>query len=166
MDEARVQQRVADTLLERGVRFKIPAPFFLRVVGKKTVGITIRPAKFGTLIAMSGISSELNADIDSISEGSINNAMAMVEKHGDALALWIATAILNDRVKIERLAKSLAKRLKWRLTPARLSELFTLVVLLCGIQDFTNTIRYLNTMSLTRRKDLSHEVSGSQKVEL
>lgn len=167
MDEARVQQRVADNLLERGVRFKIPAPFFLRLVGKKKVGVTIRPIKFGTLLAMSRLSAELNADIDTISDGSINQAMEMVQKHGATLTEWVATAILNRKGLIKRFSKPLGRYLGWKLTPAKLSELFMLVVLLCGIQDFTNTIRYLNTLNLTRRKekDLSHKVRGSQKAE-
>ena len=167
MDKARVQQRVADTLLERGVRFKIPAPFFLRLIGRKHEELVIYPLKYGTLIAMSRLSTELGADIEKLDGGSINEAMILVNKHGDIVAKWVAIAILRDKWKIERYTDRLAKKLTWRLTPSRLGELFLLIAMLSGVQDFTNIIRFLNTMNLTKRmndgvgENLSQENQGS-----
>ena len=167
MDEARIQQRIADTLLERGVRFKIPAPFFLKLIGKKHEELVIYPLKYGTLIAMSRLSAQLGADIEKLEGGSINEAMVLVNKHGDLVAKWIAIAVLGEKWKIERYTDKLAKKLTWRLTPSRLGELFLLVAMLSGVQDFTNIIRFLNTTNLTKRtndgigENLSQKESGS-----
>ena len=164
MDAANVQRRVADTLLERGVRFKIPAPFFLKLIGIKHRSLVIYPLKYGTLLAMSGVGAGLEIDPQKLSEGSINEALKLVEKHGDRVAVFVATAVVNSNIQLERRARLLAERLKWRLTPSKMAELLIMVVMLCGVQDFTSTIRFLNTMNLTRRKEdgnLSHETSGS-----
>jgi len=165
MDEAKMQERVADTLLERGVRFKIPAPFFLRLIWVRHIAITIKPSKYGTLLEMSKLSAKLDIDLTALSEGSINEAMAMVEKHGHTVARWVAVAILNSKFSIRFFARPLAKRLMWLLTPKRLAELFLLVTMLSQVQDFTSIIRFLNTMNLTRRSDgigeMSQKTSGS-----
>lgn len=167
MDVAAVQQQSADTILERGVRFKIPAPFLLRLLGKKTVSLTIYRPRMGTLIYMSRISAGLTADLQRIADGSLNEAYTLIDTHGELVAQWLAVAILNKRWKIRLFTRMLTRRIVWGLSAARLSELFVLVAMLSGVKDFTNIIRYLNTMNILTPKtsdgngNLSHNESGS-----
>lgn len=163
MDEQRVQQQAADTILERGVRFQIPAPFYLRVIGKKTVDITIYRPKMGTLIAMSGISAELNAELDKLNDGSFQHAYALVEQYGDKILRWIATAIINDRTISEKSCNRLANKLKWRLDANKTATLFMTIVLLGGVKDFTNTIRLFNSINLLERKTETENLSPNEK---
>jgi hypothetical protein len=161
MEESRVQQQAADTILERGVRFQIPAPFYLRIFGKKMAEIVVYRPKMGTLIAMSKISAELNEDLAKLSDGSFTEAYALVEKHGDKLLKWLAIAMLNNKYKIELRGDSLANKLKWRITAQEAATLFYLIVMLSGVKDFTNTIRFLNSMNLMERKEMSPKDQGS-----
>ena len=50
MNDANVQKQVADSLLERGIKINLPAPFFLRILGKKKITKVLHSPKLGTLI--------------------------------------------------------------------------------------------------------------------
>ena len=160
MTDAEIQKQVADNILERGIKIKLPAPFLLRIIGIKEVSRVITSPKLGTLIAMSRVSSDLNVQLDKLLEGSIGYATELAENYGEYVAEWIAIAILNDKREIDKHAKKLARKLLWFYTPKQLGEAFMLIVLLSGVEHFTNTIRFMDGMNLLK-KNLSQEINGS-----
>ncbi|MEJ5316783.1 MAG: hypothetical protein WHS63_07230 [Tenuifilum sp.] len=161
MVEPEVQQRAADVLLDRGVRVKLPAPFWYRIVGVRHKSYILRRPKLGTLIAMSRIASGIDVDFDKLDEGNIQEAYRVVAEHGDRVAEFIAVALLNNRHAIERHAVSLARRIAWGISPDRLAEVFSLVVVLSGVQDFLSTIRFVSQTNVMRATILSQKESGS-----
>lgn len=165
MVEEQVQAQAANTLLERGVRFSIPAPFLLRIFGKKKVSLVIRQPKLGTLIYMSKGFVSMNVDPSLIESGDVDQAYMMVAKHGDEMSRLMAVAVLNGKLKIKLLSVIVGKWLKWKLTAVTLAELFFTVTTLSGVQHFTTTIRYLPAMNLMKRRNLSPEIKGSQEAE-
>lgn len=152
MDEPEVQQRAADVLLDRGVRVKVPAPVWYRLVGVKEVSVTLYRPKLGTLIAMSRISAAIDVDFEKLTDGSFKEAYNLCNRYGEQIAKWVAVALLNDKRAIERQANRLARRLMWGMPTDRLAELFTLVVLLSGVQDFLTTIRFVQQSNVMRRR--------------
>lgn len=166
MVEETVQKQAADTLLERGVRFTIPAPFLLRIFGKKTVNLTVYRPKMGTLIYLSKGFVDMEVDATTIEDGDIGQAYELVAKHGNAMSRMMAIAVLNSKWRIRLFAGLLGRWLQWRLDAIKQAELFMLITTLSGVQYFTSTIRYLPGMNMTkRRKDLSPAEKGSQVAE-
>lgn len=162
MDVGSVQQQAADVLLDRGVRVKLPAPTIYRLVGIKEISRTIYRPKLGTLIAMSKLAAGINVNLDDLSGNAIGESMRIVADHGDTVAKFVAIAILNSRYGIDNKANQLATRLKWHLPTHRLAELFAVVIMMSGVQDFLTTIRFVQQSNMmTRRTDMSQEESGS-----
>lgn len=158
MVEPEVQQRAADVLLDRGVRVKLPAPFWYRLLGKRYQHHILHRPKLGTLVAMSRVSAQIELDFDKLTDGTFREAYAVVDRYGALVARWVAIALLNDRRSIERMADRLANRLLWGLTTEQLAELFTVVVLLSGVQDFLTTIRFVQQSNVMRRRtEMSQE---------
>lgn len=152
--DARLQ--AADAILERGVRFRLPAPFYKRLLRKDYV--TIRHLKAGTIIEFSRV----------VIESKMENAIALGDyefllKCVEPCARCIAIAVLNDKRKIAREAGKLTKRLLWRVEPASIVELFLKISVMNRVSDFTDITKYLLTMTsmMMSPKNLGHEEDGS-----
>lgn len=148
--------QAADAILERGVRFRLPAPFYRRLLRKDYV--IIRHLKPGTIIEFSRV----------VVESGLENAIALGDyefllKSVEPCARCIAIAVLNDRRKIVRETGKLSERLLWRVEPASLVELFLKISVMNRVSDFTDITRYLLTMTamMMSPKNLGHEEDGS-----
>jgi len=158
--EQKVQQQAADTLLERGVRFTIPAPFLLRVIGKKEIGFTIYPSKAGTLIAMSSRYLSMGIDTTGLDAGDVTEAYRLVSLHGKYIASTVAMAVFNSKWSIRLFSALLGRYLLWKLPAKRLYELLVIVTMQGGLKDFMNIIRLLPAVNMMKR-NLSQEEKGS-----
>lgn len=169
MHENTVQAQAAETLLERGVRFSIPAPFFLRLFGKKAVNLTIYPPKMGTLIAFSGKYVAMGIDTKGLESGEVGEVTLLIAQHGKDITEAIAVAVLNSKWKIRLFGRMAGRWLMWKLTPQRMAELFMVITMMSGYKDFTTIIRFLpstNMMKMRKQtENLSQETSGSQEDE-
>lgn len=165
MNEQEVQKLAADTLLERGVRFPIPAPFLLRIFGKKVINLTLYPPKMGTLISISKGLVDMEVDPSVLDEGDVGKAYSLIAEHGKAMCRIMAIAVLNGKWRIKLFSGILTSWLNWKLDARRLAELFMAITTLSGLQYFTSTIRYLPAMSITKRRSLSPADKGSQEAE-
>lgn len=152
--DARLQ--AADAILERGARFRLPAPFYRRLLRKDHV--TIRHLKAGTIIEFSRV----------VVESGLENAIALGDyefllKSVEPCARCIAIAVLNDRRKIARGTGKLTRRLLWGVEPASIVELFLKISVMNRVSDFTNITKYLLTMTamMMSPKNLGHEEDGS-----
>lgn len=150
-----VRLSAANAILTRGVRFRLPAPFYKRIL--KRDYITIRHLKLGTIIEMSRI----------VVENNLDNAITLsdnefLKKTVEPCARCVAVAILNDKKKIERYTEKLTKRLMWDVAPESIIEIFVKISQMNRLSDFMNITRYLlsQTMSLMNRKNLGQDVSG------
>lgn len=152
--DARLQ--AANAILERGVRFRLPAPFYKRLLKKDD--ITIRHLKAGTIIEFSRV----------VIESKMENAIALGDyelllKYVEPCARCIAIAILNDKRKIARKADKLTEQLLWRVEPASIVELFLKISVMNRVSDFTNITKFflMQTAMMMSPKNLGHEEGGS-----
>lgn len=146
----------ANAILERGVRFRLPAPFYKRWLKKDW--ITIRHLRAGTILEFSRI--VIKHDLESaILLGDYELLMKTIEP----CARCIAIAILNDKRKIERQADRLTKRLLWKVSTESLVELFVKISLLNRVSDFTRITRFfsIQTVMMMNAKNLGQTDDGS-----
>lgn len=163
MDKQKTEQHAAETILESGVRVKLPAPLFLRLFGKTEIAMVIRQPYLGTLMHLSGLSLKAEFDLDGIDEGKLDEAHRLMARHGKTIARIAAVVILNGRLKIKLFAGLLASYLLWKLKPRRLLEIVILIITFSGLQDFTTSIRLMRSMKMTTPKNLSPQDQGSQQ---
>lgn len=142
----------ANILLKRGVEISIPAPFFMRLFGKKTEDIVLRVPCMQCQIAIARkyIETGLKAD----DEMSLEEVLLQIAEKGEAVSEIIALAALNEHRECKEV-KRLAKRLRKSLTMEETSYLFSLLVAFSGVQDFTNTIRLIQVTRITAPMNLS-----------
>jgi len=163
LEKEQVERRVAETILERGVRVPIPAPRFLRLFGKKQIHVTIKQPFLRTLHTASILALKEGFSFDDINSDNLDAANTLIVKHAPSCARWVAINILNNRLKNRLFAGILGRWLMNHLTQSRLLDLVKLIVLLNGYQDFTGTIRLIRSMKMTTPRNLSPPSQGSQE---
>lgn len=145
----------ANVILQRGVRFRLPAPFYKRWL--KMDYITIRYLKLGTILEISRV----------VLESKIEEAIALGDheflvKAIEPCARCIAIAMLNDERRIARETDRLTRKLIWKIAPQSIVEVFTAISTMNRLSDFINITRYLlsQTTMMMNRRNLGHEESG------
>lgn len=151
-----VRLKAANAILDRGVRFRLPAPFYKRWLGKDSV--TIRYLKAGTIIEFSRV----------VVENELENAIALGDyefllKSVEPCTRCIAIAILNDKEKIAGETEKLTQRLLWGVAPESIIEVFMKISVMNRVSDFTDITKYLLTMTamMMSPKNLGQDEDGS-----
>lgn len=152
--DARLQ--AANAILERGVRFRLPAPFYIRLLKKDIV--TIRHLKAGTIIEFSRVVVE-----NKLEEAVVMGDYERLSKTVEPCARCIAISILNDKRKIKRRLDKLTQKLLWKISDASLVDIFLNISRLSRVQDFMNITRfYLTQMEMMMNpKNLGQNDDGS-----
>lgn len=137
--------QAANSILKRGVQYKVPAPLVLRKLGIKYVPIRITQLYAGTELRIAAILADKG-----ITEEKIKNTdpgKFMLEHYNDILRI-VALASLN-RMRISPLAMRLRMYLLRRITAWQLFELYTAIRQYSGTGPFMNITRLAVTMRMT-----------------
>lgn len=148
--------KAAETILERGVRFRLPAPFWKRLLKKDW--ITIRHLKAGTILEIARV----------VLGAKLENAIALgdyefLAKAVEPCTRCIAIAVLNDKKQIDRDTDKLTERLLWQVSAESLIDIFLKIAVMNRVSDFTIITRFLlnQTTMMTERKNLGQTENGS-----
>lgn len=152
------ERQAAAMLLKKGVPVQIVAPFFLRIFRRKTIRFTLI---FPTLYTLLRISREyLKITQDCTAELTTQQAMQVMNTDGKRVAKIVAIALLN-RSYLLWLSGWLGNRLSKHLYPEDVLQLYELVVVHGGLEDFLNTIRLIHQTRITKPMNLSPIEKGS-----
>jgi hypothetical protein len=155
-----VEKFAADTILQRGVKVKIPAPFLLRIFRKKTINVIISSPFEGTMHRVASYYLSTGITFDILEGITVETGIELYAKHGKTISKAVAVAILNGYVKGWLFTKPLAWYLRWHLKPIQLFALTTTLIVYGGVQDFINTTKSVRRMTLTQPK-VGQKVQGS-----
>ncbi|MDY3528664.1 hypothetical protein PG593_02575 [Riemerella anatipestifer] len=145
--------KAAKLLLKRGVELMLPAPFFLRLFGKKQIKLTLKTPCLESQLAVSEAFLQTGIFLKE-DEISMQKALEILSNHGVRISEIIAMAIQNE-TRINRRVRRLAKQLRQTINTEEMSYLFSLLVAFSGVQDFTNTIRLIQETRITKPMNLS-----------
>lgn len=167
MDATEVQRKAAETMLERGVRVPLPAPRFLRLFGKKTIGVVVHQPYLRTLFTASSFALSAGFSLDKLEQGETDAALKLVNQHAKTIARIIAVYLLNGKWKNRLFSRLVGSWLFSKLNNQKLLEISVAIILMSRYQDFTSSIRLHKQMSLTimMPKNLSPKENGSQGAE-
>lgn len=134
MTDSETKLAAANLLLQRGVRFKVDAPFFLRIFRPYT--IEIKPLYAGTIVELSRII--LEQELEKLTPQQAKEKISSV-------CLLIATAMLNGKNKGKKVDK-LSRRLEKRVPAYQLFDIFIHIANVNKQADFTNITDYFSRM--------------------
>ncbi|HHT23171.1 MAG TPA: hypothetical protein GXZ87_07670 [Bacteroidales bacterium] len=112
MTDSETKLAAANLLLQRGVRFRVDAPFFIRLLQHDF--IEIKPLYAGTIVELSRI--VLEDGLENLTRQQANEKISSVCR-------LIATAMLNGKKKLKKVDR-LAKRLEKRIPAYSLFEIY------------------------------------------
>lgn len=145
--------KAAKILLKRGVELMLPAPFFLRWIGKKQTKLMLKTPCLESQLAISEAFLQTGIFLKE-DEITMQKALEILTQHGVKITEIIAMAVQNE-TKINWKVRRLAKRLRRNINTEEMSYLFSLLVAFSGVQDFTNTIRLIQSTRITKPMNLS-----------
>lgn len=146
------EQQAATILLNKGVPVQVVAPFFLRLFRRKKINLILT---FPTLHTLLRISREyLKITQDCTAELTTQQAMQAMNTDGKRVAKIVAIALLN-RSWLLWLGGWLGRRLSKRLRTEDILQLYELIVIHGGLEDFLNTIRLIHQTRITKPMNLS-----------
>lgn len=148
------RNKAAETILDRGVRFIMPAPVLLKWM--RLNRITVRPLRPGTILEISRVvvSNELE-------EALMLTEFSQLEKSIEPLTKCIALSVLNGKLKIRLFSRILTKMLLWKLDTLQLLEMFIRIKELNAVTDFMSiTGFYCQQAQMMTKPNLGQENGG------
>jgi len=139
----------AYAVMERGVRAKVRAPLFLRLIGIKKIPITLRKLYAGTLFRVSAIYLSTGITAEDLKETTTEHALELMHKHGDAIYRAVACALINRKLLGWLFTKWLAGYLKENLSLKETLTLLEICLIYNGVSDFMSTTRLVRALKIT-----------------
>ncbi|MAO42161.1 hypothetical protein [Leeuwenhoekiella sp.] len=139
----------AQTILHRGVKVKVAAPFFLRWFGKRTIALKLTSPYEGTMYRVAAYYLSTGLKDHKLENTSTEEALALMSLHGKSISKAVACAILNGYWSGKLFTRLLAWYLRWHCKPRELFALTTALLIYGGTADFMSTTRSVRKMKLT-----------------
>lgn len=137
-----------DTILQRGVKIHIVAPWFIRWF-KKTVTLRVGSPFEGTLLRVSRYYLSTGLESHKLESLTVENALVLMSIHGKAISRAVACAMLNGYISGKLFTRPLAWYLRWHMTPQQLLGMTRTLLIYGGTADFMNTTRLVRNMKAT-----------------
>lgn len=134
MTDSETKLAAANLLLQRGVRFRVDAPFFFRIFRKKQ--IVIKPLYPGTIVEISRII--LEEKLEYITRQQANEKI-------NSVCRVIATAMFNNKKKLRKV-ENLSRRLENSIPTFQLFQIYLHIANLNEHVDFTIITGYFTRM--------------------
>lgn len=143
------QREAASILLDQGVSIPMTAPWLFRLFGKKQIRLTIRRPYWGTMVRISAAWLSIGITSEAVKTNTVEDDLMLINEHGKTVATIVAYGTLRGWFA-GLFAPVLGWFLLWRTSPIVLVEAAYKLVTLSRVEDFTNTIRLIGTMDVTR----------------
>lgn len=154
------ERLAAENILQRGVKIKIGAPFFLKWLGKKTLTVKLTSPYYGTMMRFSAYYLSTGIKDEQLEELSTEEAIALMKLHGKTISKAVACALLNGYLKGKLFTRIYAWYLREHCKPRELFALAHAILIYGGAEDFMSTTRSVRDMKITSPK-LGHKEKGS-----
>ncbi len=150
-----MELKAAETILDRGVRFTMPAPFIIRLL--RLNRIRVKPLRPGTILEFARVVQEHNLQ-DVKSEATFKEMVKNIEPLAECLAI----AVLNHRLKIKWFTGLYTRWFLWRCHYIQLIEMFAVLSKLNQAHDFTTITKFFcqQTTSMMSPRNLGQQASG------
>jgi len=149
MENPAIELHAANLILKRGVRLSLRAPLFLRLCGKKTIGLVVTSPMDGTLQRVANHYLSTGITFAQLENNTHEEALALMAVHGTAIRKAVACAWINGWISGWLFTKPLAFYMKWNAKAEDIQGVALMILLYGGISDFMNTTRSVRMMKTT-----------------
>lgn len=144
--------KTVETLLGRGVQVDLPAPWLLRLLGKKTLSFTVSLPDSETLMQISGLYLRMKKAATSVEAESLDEAHLMIHECMVPASRIVAYGMMPYCTPLSLRNRLLAWYIRRHLNARMLAELWMMICSLSGAHDFINFIRSMSSMRTTKPK--------------
>lgn len=149
MKAIRTELHASETLLQRGVRVRVRAPLFLRLLFIKTIVLTLSVPYAGAFVRMGRWYLLCQLSIDKLEEISTQDALLFNVKYADNIYRALACLFIGNKLLTRLFLKSYANWLKESMTNTEALTLLQLAIVQGGLKDFMTTTRYIRGVMIT-----------------
>lgn len=149
MDANQTELRAAETILQRGVRVKSRAPLLFRMLGKKSITLTLRQPTGGALIRMGYWYLLTQLPMSKLENISIEEALLYQVKYGKLIYRALACLFLVGRFRTWLFLRPFSEYLRENLPFHDALRLLQLSILHGGLEDFMNITRLVRAKMIT-----------------
>lgn len=156
-----IEAQAADALLDRRLKINLPAPWPLRLFGRRTIPIWMKLPVGQNLIRISRLFVQMGIDPKKVTAESFGTVLEYIGLHGVTVSRIIAYGLIRGSFSAWLLNRPLAWYIRNHATLPNMAELVRIIALLSGAEAFVTIIRSVSEMRITE-PTLSHEEkSGS-----
>lgn len=145
----KVEMDAADALLDRRLMISLPAPWLLRILGKKTFPIWVKRPAYGALLIMARLTAQMDIDLKKLQEKGTELLFPLIAEHGVTASRIIAHGLLRGWLSHIFLARPLAWYLRWHMNARSMAELTKAIMVMSGAEDFVSITTSEITMKVT-----------------
>jgi hypothetical protein len=135
-----VEQLAADALLDRRLKINLPAPWLLRVFGKRTIPVWVRIPVGNSLIRMCKLFARMDIDAKRLTEGDFGTVLEYIGKHGVTASRMIAYGMLRGPLSSLLLCRPLAWYIREHMTMRDMADLTKIIVAMSTSEAFVDII--------------------------
>lgn len=163
-----IEKAAANALLDRGIAFRVPAPWLLRLFRKKNFKITVKRLRLGTLVHLSTLEalsplepmkagSEREKVIKDMGNEPLTLPYKVIVENLKPVTRCVAACLLNSNIKIKLFSKLLARYLRWAVHTEQLQELVMWLFIYGRAEAFTTTTKLIRKMTMTKPMNLGQD---------
>lgn len=145
----RVEMAAAEALLDRRLKINFPAPWILRLFGKKTIGYWMKLPVYENVIQMARLFCQMDIDVKKLMDGDMGTLMGYIAKHGVTASRLIAYGMVRGSLSARIWNRILAKYLRTHMDMRGMAELMKILVWTCNGEDFVSIIASASNLRMT-----------------
>ena len=142
--------KTVDTLLNQGVQVDLPAPWLLRLFGKKTIPFIISLPDSETLLQISGLYLKMKKAATAVDAETIDEAHLVIHDCMIPASRIVAYGMMSYCTPLSLRNRLLARYLRRNMDTRMLAELWMMICSMAGAHDFIHIIRSMSAMRTTK----------------
>ncbi len=142
--------KTVDTLLSRGVQVDLPAPWLLRLFGKKTIPFIVSLPDSETLLQISGLYLRMKKAATTVDAETIDEAHLLIHECMIPASRIVAYGMMSYCSPLSLRNRLLARYLRRHLDTRTMAELWMMICSMSGPHDFIHFIRSMSGMRTTK----------------
>lgn len=156
-----IEAHAADALLGRQLMVNLPAPWLLRILGKRTVRYGVPFPTGETLCRMAALFCRMELDLKELKAGDLGTTLECIARNGKRVSRVIAEGMVGNGLLSRLAVRPLSWYLRRHMTMKGMAELAQVILLLASPEAFINIITSVATMNLMAPTESQTTKEGS-----
>ena len=149
LDMNTVEINAAEAMLDTRLRIHVPAPWFMRLVGIKSLPLIYYRPVYAQLLRMSRLYCKMGIDLEKMEESGALERFTCLAKNGVTASRIIACGMIRSTWRTVFFHRILARYLRRRMDANTMAELTKVIISFSGAENFIPIIRSIAHVKVT-----------------